>query len=259
MGDNANRGAQLTTSSGGNQEFYFRTRTDAGWLTWNKVWHTANDGAGSGLDADLLDGINSTSFAQLSANNSFTGSNTFSGVDNPIIVYGNNATYDVWSGGLEIREVNVVANSNTTNTYAPAITFHWGNVAATAIKMYNDGSIRFKAQDTTETSYKSIFALDVNSTSDIRFKENINTIENSLEKLLTLNGVSFTWKNTGKSSLGLIAQEVEKVFPEIIHSDGEDDSKTLNYSGMIGVLVEAINEQQMHINKLTDEINELKK
>ena len=88
----------------------------------------------------------------------FTGSNTFGGVDNPITVYSNNPTFDVWSGGLEIREVNLVGNSNTTNTYAPAITFHWSSVAATAIKMYNDGSIRFKSQNTTETSYRPIYA-----------------------------------------------------------------------------------------------------
>jgi hypothetical protein len=121
--------------------------------------------------------------------------------------------------------------------------------------MYNDGSIRFKSQDTTETSYRSIFALDVNSTSDIRFKENISILENPLEKLLTLNGVSFTWKDTGKYSIGLIAQEVEKVFPQIVHSEGKEKSKSLNYNGMIGVLVEAIKDQQKQIEELKSQIN----
>jgi hypothetical protein len=60
LGDNAGRGSQLLTSSGGNQEFYFRTKVDVGWQAWRRVWHAGNHGAGSGLDADLLDGLNAT-------------------------------------------------------------------------------------------------------------------------------------------------------------------------------------------------------
>ena len=152
-----------------------------------------------------------------------------------------------------------MGNTNTSNQYAPGINFHWGSIAATAIKMYNDGSIRFKSQDTTETSYRDIYALNVNTTSDIRVKTNIKNISNPIEKLSKINGVSFDWKNTEKSSLGLIAQEVEKVFPEIVNTDEEENFKTLNYNGMIGVLVEAIKEQQTQINNLTNQIEELKK
>jgi len=251
--DNANYySMQIAASFFNNTELYYRSTNASGTTAWAKIWNSANDGVGSGLDADLLDGINSTSFARVDSSSTFTQRQFFYA---PV----GSETFGVWSSAIEIREVGVVGNTNTSNKYAPGINFHWGNIAATAIKMYNDGSIRFKSNNTTETSYRDIYALNVNTTSDIRVKTNIKNISNPIEKLSKINGVSFDWKNTEKSSLGLIAQEVEKVFPEIVNTDEEENFKTLNYNGMIGVLVEAIKEQQTQINNLTDQIEELKK
>jgi hypothetical protein len=80
MGDNSGRGAQILASSGGNQEFYFRTKVDAGYQAWRKVWHDANDGSGSGLDADTVDGIQASSFLRSDASDTTTGSLTVNGV-----------------------------------------------------------------------------------------------------------------------------------------------------------------------------------
>lgn len=78
--------------------------------------------------------------------------------DNAIVATGTNPTDDVWGGSIEIREINQVLNTNTASAYAPAITFHWGNVTSSAIKMYSDGSIRFTAQGSGGTSYRPIYA-----------------------------------------------------------------------------------------------------
>ena len=59
--------------------------------------------------------------------------------------------------------------------------------------------------------------------------------------MCALRGVSFNWKDNGKPSYGLIAQEVEEIIPEVIDT-GEDGTKTLNYDALIGFLVEAIKE-----------------
>jgi Chaperone of endosialidase len=69
-------------------------------------------------------------------------------------------TSDVWSGGIEIREVGAVGNTQPSNNYAPAITFHWSNVAASAIKMFSDASIRITAQGSTGSPvlYRDLYA-----------------------------------------------------------------------------------------------------
>jgi hypothetical protein len=89
---------------------------------------------------------------------------------------------------------------------------------------------------------------DISSSSDINLKENIKTVENSLNTIEQLRGVSFDWKETGKSSYGVIAQELEEILPELV-KNGE--VKSVNYNGLIGVLIEAVKE-------LSEEVKELK-
>jgi hypothetical protein len=97
-----------------------------------------------------------------------------------------------------------------------------------------------------------ITATDFNSTSDINLKENIKPLEDSLNKVLQLNGVSFDWKETQQPSVGVIAQELEKVFPELVKTG---ENKSVNYNGLIGVLIEAVKEQQKQIEELKKQIN----
>lgn len=101
-------------------------------------------------------------------------------------------------------------------------------------------------------------------TSDKRHKNNIQPIENALLKVSKLNGVTWEWnddvhevtKSTPKT--GLIAQEVQEVLPEVI-KEREDGFLALDYSKMMGLMVEAIKEQQSQIHNLTLEIENLKK
>jgi hypothetical protein len=69
---------------------------------------------------------------------------------------------------------------------------------------------------------------------------------------MQLNGVSFDWKETQQPSMGIIAQELEEVFPELVRSS---DIKSVNYNGLIGVLIEAVKEQQKQIEELKKQIN----
>ena len=100
-------------------------------------------------------------------------------------------------------------------------------------------------------------------TSDKRHKNNIQTIPNALEKVTKLNGVTWEWnddvnevtKSTPKT--GLIAQEVQEVLPEVVKTR-DDGFLALDYSKMMGLLVEAIKEQQTQIHSLTIEIEKLK-
>ena len=101
--------------------------------------------------------------------------------------------------------------------------------------------------------------------SDIRLKENILPIESAVHKALQIRGVEFDWKDEAedlgfyprhKHEPGLIAQEVEKVIPEVVHEDA-DGYKSISYPNITAVLVEAIKEQQNDINKLKEQVKEL--
>jgi len=92
------------------------------------------------------------------------------------------------------------------------------------------------------------------SLSDRNKKTNIRPIENSVALVQRLQGVRFDWIENNKPSLGLIAQEVEEVIPELVET-GADGTKTLSYGNIIGVLIEAIKEQQIRIEELENKLN----
>lgn len=97
-------------------------------------------------------------------------------------------------------------------------------------------------------------ATSFNSLSDILSKENIKTLDNALSKILMMRGVSFTWKGTNDKSIGLIAQEVEHILPEVV-STSEDGIKSVSYDSIIGLLIEGIKEQQQTIEQMKSSIN----
>ena len=94
--------------------------------------------------------------------------------------------------------------------------------------------------------------------SDSTLKTNITPITGALDKIRNLRGVRFEWtdpKYRG-STIGMIAQEIEVEFPEVVHT-GTDDKKQVDYGSMVGALVEAIKEQQEQISALSARITEL--
>ena len=96
-------------------------------------------------------------------------------------------------------------------------------------------------------------ATTFNSLSDEREKKNIETLDSALDKTLSLRGVSFTYTDTDIDSIGVIAQEIEDVIPEVV-STGSDGLKSVSYGNIVGLLIEAIKDQQNQINELKDQI-----
>ena len=92
---------------------------------------------------------------------------------------------------------------------------------------------------------------DVISESDARVKENVHTIENGLDKVLAMRGVTYTKINSDddKTHTGVIAQEVEAILPEVV-SEKDDGMKTVAYGNMVGVLIEAIKDLKAEIEEL---------
>ena len=100
------------------------------------------------------------------------------------------------------------------------------------------------------------------STSDIKLKENIEGIPDAVDKVKQLKGVTFNYKKDGKISTGLIAQDLKKVLPEAVYEssdvdDDEDKHLAIRYGNTVGLLVEAIKEQQEQIEALTAKVKEL--
>ena len=86
---------------------------------------------------------------------------------------------------------------------------------------------------------------DITAFSDERLKSDIQTIDNALDKVMNMRGVSYT--KQAEKGIGVIAQEIEKVLPEVV-TDGE--YKSVAYGNIVGVLIEAIKEQQKQIDEL---------
>lgn len=102
------------------------------------------------------------------------------------------------------------------------------------------------------TSSGSITANQFLYTSDKKFKKDIKTLDNPIEKLKQLNGVEFVWKNNGKKDIGFIAQDVQKVYPDLVEKikTKEGDHLSVKYANMVAILLEAIKKQQQEIDQL---------
>ena len=118
------------------------------------------------------------------------------------------------------------------------------------MKFNTSGSERFRADSNGITVTGT-----VDSASDVILKENIKTIDNALDKVTKLRGVEYDYKDNKKHSIGVIAQEVEEVLPELVNGS---EQKSVAYGKIAAVLIEAIKEQNEVINKMKKEIEDLK-
>jgi len=117
--------------------------------------------------------------------------------------------------------------------------------AGGAAKLYFNGSEKLATSSAGVSVTGTLTASEVTATSDERLKSDIQTIDNALDKVMNMRGVSFT--KQAEKGVGVIAQEIEKVLPEVV-TDGE--YKSVAYGNMVGVLIEAIKEQQKQIDEL---------
>ena len=118
---------------------------------------------------------------------------------------------------------------------------HGGSIFLRSLGSSNNGSL---VADGDVTAFRQ------NTSSDARLKKNISTIDNGLQKVNAMRGVSYELLRDSTRNVGVIAQEMEEVVPEVV-TDGEDGMKAVNYGALVGVLIEAVKE-------LTQEVETLK-
>ena len=135
--------------------------------------------------------------------------------------------------------------------------FHAGGTTTSDKKMSINSTVISISTNSSVSAWinstSTITAVDFNSTSDARFKSDIVVIDDALGKVKQLSGYTFIMNETGERSTGLIAQEVEKVLPEAVR--GSEEKKTLSYGNIVGLLVEAIKEQNKKIERLENLLN----
>ena len=189
----------------------------------NAAFSTANTGSASGSYA----------------NSAFLAANTPSHVANSAAGYANSAFAKANTGGLALTD-----DTSTNATRYPLLSTATSGTLATG----NTSSSKLTYNPSTGTLTSTI----VTSSSDFILKKDIVTFENALDVIKSLRGVSFRWKDNDTKNIGLVAQEVEQILPEVVKNDL--GLKSINYSSIVGVLVEAIKEQQTEIEILKKKI-----
>jgi len=198
---------------------------------WTNAGRTIAD-LGTVTTADINGG---TVDATIGATTPAAGTFTTLGVNNV-------ATFtqrDVHSAGItlgEATEIGVAANLDLMTLTSAGVAF--------------TGTLTLNASDVT---------------SDARYKKNITPVSDAQDKLSELNPVNYDMRGDAfpskgfndKKQWGFIAQEVEKIMPELIHAD-KDGYRSMNYTGIIPLLTKAVQEQQTEMDKQQKEIDQLK-
>jgi hypothetical protein len=188
--------------------------------------------------------------------------------------WGNATTHDVIHNGYGTNlgdYVYLKTSGNTANTHAMLLSsdkyLFWGrdnlttgavDNSATApmtdvcMRVDEDGNALFDGDVTA-------FSGDI--ASDIKLKKNVEDLNYGLKDVLNIRPVSFDWKEkrNGKHDIGFIAQEIEKIIPEVVSEvdtlNSEEKHKTVDYAKLTSVLIKAVQEQQEQINELKEKLN----
>ena len=335
--------AFMAFHSGSDYALYFGLDADNNSLSvggWSmgaskyKIWHAGNDGSGSGLDADLLDGVHASDFLRSDDNDTASGDITFNGRvnirghidlsdseylyfgssdDNYIYYNANNWMYMKFGGNgivfqdggthkMVLEDSGIFRPAEDGDGYIGTNADRWlhgyfDNVSVTSTltvrgaidladndilrfgtvddcefftngsHMYmdlNSGIGNFYIRDGTTTRYtfddNGSFTATGNVTaySDIKLKKNVELIPNALDKVCELRGVTYDRIDLegeeNQRQSGVIAQEVEKVLPEVV-STNEEGIKSVAYGNMVGLLIESIKELKAEIETLKKERN----
>jgi hypothetical protein len=189
------------------------------------------------------------------------------------------ATYDTSGTFADGGSITTYAgedwSSSNRGTYMVFSTVLKGtNTIAEQMRIHSNGNVgvgvtnpSYKLDVNGDANISSLGALRFNGTSvctssgctsssDRRLKENISPLENSLDKILKLQGVEYDWKDkqrfSDKHQIGLIAQDLEEVYPEVVVTDTKTGLKSVAYDHLIAPVIEAIKTLNSMINQLYD-------
>ena len=179
-----------------------------------------------------------------------TSSNSFSMLANGNIGIGTSTP----DSNLHVFGYSHLATTNVTTVGAQGAYIMWNLTSGTGetdfVNQRGAGSGGFYFYNATNAGAVGSAIAYINSsgtftTSDIRLKKNLTPIENALDKILTLEGFNYNWKDQERGKdrqIGLIAQEVQKVFPEAIHEEKKGGYLAVGYDHLVAPVISALRE-----------------
>jgi len=246
---------------------------------YREVWHSGNDGSGSGLDADTVDGIQAGSFIRSDAADYFSGTLTYTpdtgtilkldskdaikrytangglgiGADDCLILGAGESRYQIESNVSLSAESVYVGGESGIFMYVPTNNWDsWSNKHTFTLE--SDGDLTWSGTGT---------ATDWVATSDRKLKENIKYLNSELDKVVETGklAVEYNLKSDKdkRKQLGFIAQDIEDIYPEFVFetkdAESEEITKAINYSKMVAPLYKAISELKEIVDKQQETIN----
>lgn len=206
---------------------------------------TVNTGAGLSIINDLVT-------VQTGPGLSVSNNQIVVDIDNPIYLnqndrislnYGVGLQLDSSTGALRV-DPNIVILSDGSNNLTLS-----GNLTVNGNTSLGALSLTGALIGTSAVFSGNVTAQDFISLSDANLKDNVKTIEGALANINGIRGVTFDWKRDGSKGTGVIAQEVEKVLPDLVLGSS-GNQRAVNYNGLIGVLIEAVKELSKEVEKL---------
>jgi hypothetical protein len=178
-------------------------------------------------------------------NTSFTGNISSNGTAN---IAGNITTL----GDIRLENAKNIKFKNSTGTYHDILF-----LSNTNISFLQGNNIYFRTLAGSNLGYFDSSGNlntvgDVAAFSDEKLKKNVKTLDNALEKVKQLRGVEYERRDIDKKGIGFIAQEIEKILPEVVSQ--HDDYKTVSYGNVVSILVEAIKELSKEVDNLKTKV-----
>jgi hypothetical protein len=245
-----------------NGSFFVFDETNSAYRLY--VSSAGNVGIGTSLPSAALHVNGSVRFEDLTSGVLEVDSNGNVSVSTSLTSYTAGGDYGLTLVGSEFRlEDDRRRNSTTTDIYTgnthdytfydASIGIRWYTAGAEEMRLENDGDLHV---DGDVIAYST-------TVSDERLKEDIKTIDSACEKVSSLRGVEYTWNSgsrKGQREIGVIAQEVEKVIPEIVREKklalvDDEVYKTVDYEKLVAVLIEANKELQDRVSKLESKLD----
>ena len=228
-GSGVNENAHILTNSGEDLEFQIGKAADA--VTPSVIFKSGgNVGIGTNSPNTQLEILNNNDQpATLRLSSSVSDGDAVAA----IISFENESD----NGGVQGRIENIIDSNEDGST---SFKFYTNNTSTPAMTLFNGGNMTI--------------AGTLTQNSDVRLKENIKPIESALDKVKQMQGVEFNKINSSTKEIGVVAQEIEKIIPELVLEDKEG-IKSVAYGNITAVLIEAIKEQQKQIEELKQQLN----
>tara|TARA_R110002012_G_scaffold30474_1_gene92394 strand:- start:93 stop:1859 length:1767 start_codon:yes stop_codon:yes gene_type:complete len=274
------------TLDGSSKESYFSTKLGIGTTNPGELLHIVSSSGDARILLDAPNGsdteikfFNAGSAVYTIGHDDGTGNFVLgsTNVDTPLLSVSNTGVLYIKTGGSDYApRIEFLGGSNTAGSNAhenAGIGYYDNSGTGTMLFFGNRGAMNWTFKDDGDSLFHmdsggtfhanaDVIAYSSTTSSDKRLKENIKPIPYGLKEVLQMNPVEYDWKEKRNKAhdIGVIAQEIEEIIPEIVQENKDLNSdktfKGVDYGKMVAVLIKAVQEQQVQIDELKTKLGE---